>query len=74
MDYEPSNEAGVIIVFTLMMKNLGFSGIVKAQGGFPDCIARRRGKNVLIEFDVLPLAVFSSAYFVKILNKRCARG
>lgn len=51
MDYEPRNEAGVIILFSIVMKQLGFSGIVEAQGKFPDCIARRQGKKVMIEFE-----------------------
>lgn len=51
LDYEPKNEAGVIILFTLTMKRLGFSGIIEAKKKFPDCIARKHGKNVPIEFE-----------------------
>ena len=51
MDYEPRNEAGVIILFSLVMKQLGFSGIIQAQGNFPDCIARKRGRSVPVEFE-----------------------
>ena len=51
LDYEPKNEAGVIILFTLTMKRLGFSGIIEAKRKFPDCIARKHGKSVPIEFE-----------------------
>lgn len=51
MDYEPRNEAGVIILFALLMKRLNFSRVVEAQENFPDCIARRQGQRVSIEFE-----------------------
>lgn len=51
LDYEPKNEAGVIILFTLTMKRWGFSGIIEAKKKFPDCIARKHGKSVPIEFE-----------------------
>ncbi len=54
MSYGPVNEHGVICLFALMSKKLGFS-IEQIRRDFPDCIARRRTgtgwEKVRIEFE-----------------------
>ncbi len=54
MRYGPVNELGVVCLFALISKRLGYS-IVRVQPGFPDCIALRRTakgwKQVRIEFE-----------------------
>src|SRR4051794_12870398 len=49
---EPRNENGVVYVFALSAKRLGFDVRV-VRAGFPDCIAQRDGKRVRIEFEFL---------------------
>jgi hypothetical protein len=71
MDNEPRNEAGVIILFTLKMKDLGFSGVVKAQGKFPDCIARRRGKRLMIEFEYKSKHFVLHGHLKELKRKKC---
>jgi hypothetical protein len=63
MAHEPTNETGVLFVFGIMARRLGFV-VHRLQTGFPDCIAMRetaRGKwqRVRIEFE------FESRNFLK---------
>ncbi len=55
LDYAPENELGVIYLFSLLSKQLGFRGVTRIQSPFPDCIARMRtgkgDKEVRIEFE-----------------------
>ena len=71
MDNEPRNEAGVIILFTLAMNRLGFSGVVEAQGNFPDCIARRRGKRLMVEFEYKSKHFITHGHLEKLGKKKC---
>jgi hypothetical protein len=71
MDNEPRNEAGVIILFTLAMNKLGFSGVGKAQGKFPDCIARRRGKRLMIEFEYKSKHFITHGHLEELGRKKC---
>jgi len=71
MDYEPRNEAGVIILFTLVMRRLGFSGVVETQGKFPDCVARRRGKSVILEFEYKSRAFEAHSHLDELGKKKC---
>jgi len=71
MDYEPRNEAGVIILFTLVMKQLGFSGVIKTQGNFPDCTARRKGKNVILEFEYKSRTFEAHGHLRELGKKKC---
>jgi len=71
MDYEPRNESGVIVLFTLVMKRLGFSGVVEAQGKFPDCIARRRGKRVMIEFEHKSKNFIPHRHLKELRSRKC---
>jgi hypothetical protein len=54
MRFGPLNELGVVCLFALLSRRLGYS-IVRVQPGFPDCIALRRTskgwKQVRIEFE-----------------------
>jgi hypothetical protein len=50
MAYAPTNEQGVVFLFGRLAPRLGFH-VEHVQTGFPDCIARRRGKICRIEFD-----------------------
>lgn len=51
----PENELGVVCLFALMHRRLGFKGIKRIQTRFPDCIAIQRDgsgeKEVRIEFE-----------------------
>lgn len=71
MDNEPRNEAGVIILFTLRMKQLHFSGIVRTQGRFPDCVARRRGENVNLEFEYKSKTFKAHGHLKKLGQRKC---
>ncbi len=71
MDYEPKNEAGVIILFTLTMRRLGFSGIIEAKRKFPDCIARKHGKSVPIEFEYRSRNFLTHRHDKELGRKRC---
>ena len=56
MTYGPVEENGVIFLFGLLHKRLGFEYIEEIRKGFPDCIARKKvspGKfeEVSIEFE-----------------------
>jgi hypothetical protein len=50
MAYAPTNEQGVVFLFGRLAPRLGFH-VELVQNGFPDCIARRRGKTYRIEFE-----------------------
>jgi Homing endonuclease associated repeat len=55
LSYAPTNEAGVVLLFGSMARELGFV-IMRAQSGFPDCEALReagpnRWQRVRIEFE-----------------------
>lgn len=50
MAYAPTNEQGVVFLFGRLTPRLGFH-VESVQNGFPDCIARRRGKTYRIEFE-----------------------
>jgi hypothetical protein len=72
MDYEPRNEAGVIMLFTLMMKELNFLGVIEAQQGFPDCIARKRGgKDVLVEFEYKSKTFLAHGHDKELKRRKC---
>src|SRR4030042_6141100 len=71
MDNEPRNEAGVIILFTLKMKQLGFSGVVQTQGRFPDCVARRRGEKVILDFEYKSRAFKTHGHLNDIGRRKC---
>jgi hypothetical protein len=71
MDYEPKNEAGVIILFTLTMRRLGFSGVIEAKRKFPDCIARKYGKRVPIEFEYRSKNFLAHKHDKTLGRKRC---
>ncbi len=63
MAYEPTNEAGVLFLFALMARQLGFM-VLRLQTGFPDCEAMRETasglcQRVWIEFE------FESRNFAK---------
>jgi len=49
MVYAPANEQGVVFLFGRLAPQLGFH-VEVVRTGFPDCIARRRGKRCRIEF------------------------
>ena len=49
MTYAPTNEQGVVFLFGRLAPQLGFD-VEVVRTGFPDCIARRRGKRCRIEF------------------------
>ena len=71
MDYEPRNEAGVIILFALLMKRLNFSGVVEAQKKFPDCIGRRQGQRVSIEFEYKSKTFITHGHLEELGRKKC---
>jgi hypothetical protein len=50
MAYAPTNEQGVVLLFGRLAPRLGFH-VEFVQNGFPDCMARRRGKTYRIEFE-----------------------
>jgi hypothetical protein len=55
MRYEPVNEQGVVVLFGMLAKDLGYM-IEAVQKGFPDCEAKRqiapgRWQRVSIEFE-----------------------
>jgi hypothetical protein len=50
MAYAPTNEQGVVFLFGRLAPRLGFH-VEVVQTHFPDCIARRRGKECRIEFE-----------------------
>lgn len=50
MAYGPTNEQGVVFLFGRLAPRLGFH-IESVQNQFPDCVARRRGKECRIEFE-----------------------
>lgn len=49
MAYAPTNEQGVVYLFGRLAPQLGFH-VEIVRTGFPDCIARRRGRTLRIEF------------------------
>jgi len=55
MESPPENELGVVCLFTLMHRRLGFKRIRRIQTRFPDCVAIRRDgsseREVRIEFE-----------------------
>ena len=52
--YEPSCESEVLILFGLLMPYLEEKFVIEqCSGSFPDCIARRDGEEVGIEFELL---------------------
>jgi hypothetical protein len=71
LDYEPKNEAGVIILFTLTMKRLGFSGIIEAKKKFPDCIARKHANSVPIEFEYKSKHFVTHGHLEELGKKKC---
>jgi hypothetical protein len=50
MVYAPTNEQGVVFLFGRLAPRLGFQ-IEQVQTQFPDCTARRHGKQCRIEFE-----------------------
>jgi len=50
LPFEPKNENGVVFVFALIAKRLGFE-VQRVQANFPDCKARWAGKDTKIEFE-----------------------
>jgi hypothetical protein len=51
LDYEPSNEQGVVYLFShLARKRFGLH-VERVQAGFPDCVEYRNGQRVRIEFE-----------------------
>ena len=55
MSFCPINEAGVVVLFTLLLRRLGFN-IVALQTAYPDCLAQRevapgKWQLVRIEFE-----------------------
>lgn len=50
MAYAPTNEQGVVLLFGRLAPRLGFH-VERVQTGFPDCVARRRGRVCRIEFE-----------------------
>lgn len=50
MTYAPVNELGVVCLFGAISKMLGYH-IERIQTRFPDCIARKQGKILRIEFE-----------------------
>jgi hypothetical protein len=66
--HEPTNELGVVFVFGMMARRLGFV-VHRLQAGFPDCIAMREvapgvWQRVRIEFE------FESRNFLKHKHRR----
>jgi hypothetical protein len=52
--YEPTYENEVVLLFGLLLPHLEDSFVVdRFLGSFPDCIARRNGEEIGIEFEVL---------------------
>ena len=50
LPFEPLNENGVVFIFALAAKRLGFE-VDQVQRDYPDCIARWQGRKVRIEFE-----------------------
>jgi hypothetical protein len=46
-----TNESEVIFLFAKIHEKLGFEKILKLRQKFPDCIAKKEGKTVKIEFE-----------------------
>ncbi len=46
--YEPTEELGVVFLFGIVAKELGFD-VEGVRGGFPDCQAKRRTKDGMME-------------------------
>jgi hypothetical protein len=50
--FEPENELGVVSIFSMYHRELGFPFIVKIQNGFPDAtVVSDEGESVVIEFE-----------------------
>lgn len=69
MQSGPVNELGVVCLFALLSKRLGFV-IRRVQAGFPDCVAQKRTgkgwKRVRVEFE------FNAKSFKT--HRHCVRG
>jgi hypothetical protein len=50
LPFTPQNENGVVYIFALAAKALGFD-VQSVQAAFPDCRATWRGKRARIEFE-----------------------
>jgi hypothetical protein len=53
------------------MRELGFSGVIKAQGNFPDCIARKHGDQVWIEFEYKAKSFVTHRHLESLKRKKC---
>ncbi len=51
MAYAPTNELGVVFLFGRLAHRMGFQVEELHPHSFPDCIARRRGKQCRVEFE-----------------------
>lgn len=51
MTYAPTTESGVVLLFGMLAKRLGFS-VEMVRPQFPDCIAMRHGRRLRIEFEM----------------------
>ena len=51
LDYEPTNELGVIYLFSQLARKRYGLHVEAIQAAFPDCIAYRNNKKVRIEFE-----------------------
>lgn len=60
--FVPTNELGVILLFGKYQEYLGYE-ILDIHPGFPDCLAKKDGKEVRIEFE------FASRNFIKHYHK-----
>ena len=50
LDYAPTNEQGVVFLFSHLARKFGLH-VERMQAGFPDCLAYQGGKRVRIEFE-----------------------
>jgi hypothetical protein len=50
LDYAPSNELGVVFLFSHLARKFGLR-VERVQPGFPDCVAYKDGKRVRMEFE-----------------------
>ncbi len=61
LTYAPVNELGVVYLFGILSKDLGFE-VESVQSGFPDCAARRRIKNNKWQKDRIEIEYRSSNF------------
>ncbi|MGD0077126.1 MAG: hypothetical protein ABSB91_00710 [Sedimentisphaerales bacterium] len=52
LKFVPSNEYETLVLFALLANELGFE-ILRVQSNFPDGILRKKGKEILVEFEFL---------------------